>query len=116
LSYLLIIAGVLGLFYSLYYYISEVRCMPYSTMGVEMSFSYYWFLASAVFFSGICLYFQKSLLWAIAPTIIFYLLSFSLRTLLSNMYMGLDCKPTKKEGSGFKAFEEKIKKQTEDEK
>jgi hypothetical protein len=88
--------------------------MPYSTMGVEMSFSYYWIFASAVFFSGICLLIQKSLLWAILPTIIFYLLSMPIRKTLSNMFMGLDCEPTKKEGSGFKAFEEKVKKQTED--
>ncbi len=114
MSYLVIAAGVFGLLYSLYYYISEVRNMPYSTMGVEMSFSHYWFFASAVFFSGLCLLIQKSLLWAIIPTIIFYMLSFPLRTTLSNMFMGLDCKPTKKEGAGFKAFEEKIKNKTED--
>lgn len=99
--------GLLGLLYSVYYYITEVKPAPYSTMGAEMSFSSYWLLSSALFCFGLCSFFKVNLLWAFLLTIVMYMASFPLRTLLSNTFMGVDYKMDKPK-KGFKEFQKKI--------
>lgn len=99
--------GILGLLYSVYYYITEIKSAHYSTMGAEMSFSQYWMLSSALFCFGLCLFFKVNLLWAFLLTIVMYMASFPLRTLLSNTFMGVDVKDEKPK-KGFKDSQEKI--------
>jgi hypothetical protein len=107
MSLFLIAFGLLGLLYSVYYYLSEVKPAPYIPMGVDMSFSQYWMLSSGLFCFGVCSFFTLSLFWAVIPTIGMYMLSFPLRTLLSNQYLGVDYKEEKPK-KGFKEFEQKI--------
>ena len=99
--------GIIGLLYSVYYYITEVKSAPYSTMGAEMSFSHYWMLSSALFCFGLCSFFNVNLLWVFLLTIVMYITSFPLRTFLSNTFMGVDVKNDKPK-KGFKEFEKKI--------
>ena len=107
MSLFLIGLGILGLLYSVYYYITEVKSAPYATMGAEMSFSHYWLLSSALLCFGICAFLKVSFLWGVIPTIVMYILSFPLRTVLSNKYMGVDYKAEKPK-KGFKEFQNKI--------
>ncbi len=98
----LAIAGALLVIYACRVLVADAKSGPYVTMGGEMYFAQLWGLASLAGIAGLVMLSGASWWFYVPGVVVFYLISFPLRTFLTAVYLGREAPPPPKDG--FKEF------------